>query len=194
MSLASFQSESPRYVGEPDQSGTPLDSRLASLFVGPIVLFPFEERSLKGTRRVQCRQRPLSPPIKRAFIHSERQKTQTNHAESISHLVHQASHNYYLETACLSSGLSSTLSCTQIRRTRASNNRPRMACSYHRKSRDFDLFDCTTAHLHLACFSFVPREPVWHAVRSPTFTWPGIGSTSTPRLDLINWNKEQEEV
>lgn len=73
MSLASFQSESPRYVGEPDQSGTPLDSRLASLFIGPIVLFPFEERSLKGTRRVQCRQRPLSPPIKRAFIHSVRQ-------------------------------------------------------------------------------------------------------------------------
>jgi hypothetical protein len=68
MSLASFQSETPRYVGEPDQSGTPLDSRLVSLFIGPIVLFPFEERSLKGTRRVQCRQRPLSLPIKRAFI------------------------------------------------------------------------------------------------------------------------------
>lgn len=72
-----------------------------------------------------------------------------------------------------------------------------MACGYHRKSREFDIFDSdTTAHLYFCLLFSVPREPASHVVRSPTFTWPGIGSISTPRLDLaiVNWNKEPGEA
>jgi hypothetical protein len=119
------------------------------------------ERDSKGSMPPET---PISPNQTRVHSHSERQKTQTNHAESISHLVHQASRSYDIEAACISPGWPSTLSCAQSWPTRTSKNRPRMACGYHCKSREFDLFDCTTAHLHFACFSFVPREPVWHAV------------------------------
>jgi hypothetical protein len=68
-----------------------------------------------------------------------------------------------------------------------------MACSYHRRSRGFDIFDSnTTAHLHFCLLFSVPRESASHVVRSPTFTW--FGNESISRHNLINWNKEQEEV
>jgi hypothetical protein len=195
MSLASFQSETPRYVGEPDQSGTPLDSRLVSLFIGPIVLFPFEERSLKGTRRVQCRQRPLSLPIKRAFIHSERQdrRRQTMQSRSptlcIRRAVATTSRQPVSRQACRRRYHVPSFGLQEPARTgrgwRAATIASRAIST---------TFDSTTAHLRLSLLLPMLRAPAWHVARSPTFTWPGIGSTSIPRLGRINWNKEQEEV